>query len=301
MDRAEAKKQLICKSYSIKPELYDLFVNSADDEQARQAFAASFAIPVGERVQPISTVRNLYGVRYIPAGQLAIFPKRFGQIDAWIVPRVGEIPQNVVVGDDVMVNTFKIAAAVEWDIDYARDGRWDVVEGAKQEFADSLVRQEETEGWKLIKAAVKTGNTVSVGSETTLTKTLLNKMITHMRSYRYTPTTLYCSPTRAGDIRDWATTDTGGANIDPVTQREIFVKGYLGTIYGVDIIELDTLDDKEIYLFDQTRMGVMPIRGELVTYDDVTATRRMRNGIYGWEEIGFCVMDADAIVKGTTS
>lgn len=303
MNRAEANRLFMCKQYDIKPELYDLFVSSADNEEARQAFAASFSIPVGERVQPISTVRNIFSVRPIPAGQLAIFPKRFGQIDAWMIPRLGEIPQNVVVGDDVMVSTFKIAGAVEWDIDYARDGRWDIVEGAKQEFADSIVRQEETEGWRLIAAAVTTGNTVTMSGETTLTKRLFNSMITKMKARRYNPSVIYVSPTRAGDIRDWATvTATGNfGSIDPVTQREIFVNGNLGSIFGVNIVELDTLADTDVYLFDTTRLGVMPIRGELVTYDDPVAPRRMRNGIFGWLEEGFCVMDEDAIVKGTIS
>jgi hypothetical protein len=184
-------------------------------------------------------------------------------------------------------------------MDYARDGRWDIVEGATIEFADALVRQEESAGWQLIRAAVLTGNTVTTG-EGVFSKHLINTMITTMRAYRYNPQVIYCSPTRAGDIRDWAqVTASGSTSIDPLTQREIFVKGYLGTVYNVNIIELDTLTNNEVYLFDTDHFGVMPIRGELATFDDPTAPKRMRHGIFGWEELGLCVTDAKGVVKGT--
>jgi len=295
----EAQRDFVCAQYKIKPELYDLFLSSATDEQARQAFAASFSIPVGVHIPPIATIRNIFGVRPIPPGQLAVFPKRFGTINAWQIPRVGEMPQNVVTGDDIFVQTFKIGSSVEWDIDYARDGRWDIVEGAMIEFADSIVRQEEAAGWQLIRSAVLPQNTVTTG-EGVFSKHLINTMITTMRSYRYNPQVIYCSPQRAGDIRDWAqVTASGSTSIDPLTQREIFTKGYLGTIYNVNIIEYDQLANNEVYLFDTDHLGVMPVRGELATFDDPVAIKKMRHGIFGWEEIGLCVTDSKGIVKGT--
>lgn len=268
------------------------FKATADNEQMRTAFAASLSVPVLKNIPPQTSVRDIFAVDVLPAGALAEYPIDLDDIETAIVmPRLGAVPQNLVTGDSLIVPTFEVANSVEWKISFVRDGRFNIVERALEKLAESFVRLEEASGWAVIRASVGPENTITT-TETGLTKKAFNELITYMNKTGYVAKDIYCSPNRAKDIRDWTYT-----TIDPTTQREIFQAGGLNQIWNVQLHELRSLGDDEVYLFDTTRYGVMPVRTELTTYDDPTAIRRLRNGVLAWEEIGFACIDKKAVVK----
>lgn len=268
------------------------FKATADNEQMRTAFAASLSVPILKNIPPQTSVRDIFAVDVLPAGALAEYPIDLDDIETAIVmPRLGAVPQNLVTGDSLIVPTFEVANSVEWKISFVRDGRFNIVERALEKLAESFIRLEEESGWAVIRASVDAANTVTT-TETGLTKKAFNELITYMNKTGYAGKIIYCSPNRAKDIRDWTYT-----TIDPVTQREIFQAGGLNQIWNVQLRELRSLGDDEVYLFDTTRYGVMPIRTSLTTYDDPTAIRRLRNGVLAWEEIGFACIDKKAVVK----
>jgi hypothetical protein len=124
---------------------------------------------------------------------------------------------------------------------------------------------------------------------------LFNKIITDMRAVGATePNVIYVSPRRASQIRDWSATD-----IDDVTRRELFKQGGMGSVYGVNIVELRGLGDNELFMFDTTKLGVMPIRTGMTTYDKPDAINRLRAGVLAWEEIGFAIIDKRAMRYAT--
>jgi hypothetical protein len=161
---------------------------------------------------------------------------------------------------------------------------------------DSIVDLEESSGWALLRAACTAANTVTnVAPDTGLSKALISAAKALMESNRgYVPTVMYVSSNRAADIRDWEYT-----KIDPTTMREIFVDGGLGSIWNVDVKVVWFLADDEAYMFDNRsdRLGYMPVREQLKTYDDPTAIKKYRVGIIAYEEIGFGVLDTKTIVK----
>lgn len=268
------------------------FKATASDEDTRVAFAASLSVPVLKAIAPQTSVRNIFAVDEIPAGALAEYPIDLDDIEyAVVMPRLGAVPQNIVTGDSLIVPTFEVANSVEWKLSFVRDGRFNIVERALEKLAESFIRAEEKAGWDTIRGAIDASNTLT-HTATTLTKDLFNDMITEMRAVNgYNPTAIYLSPRRAKDLRMWADTE-----IDPDTRREIFKAGGMGSIWNVQLIELNTIPDTEIYLFDTSRFGVMPIRTKLTTYDDPTAIRRLRAGVLSWEEIGFAVIDKKAVL-----
>lgn len=268
------------------------FKATADDEVTRIAFAASLSVPILRAMAPQTSVRNIFAVDEIPAGALAEYPIDLDDIEtAVVMPRLGAVPQNIVVGDSLIVPTFEVANSVEWRLTFVRDGRFNIVERALEKLAESFIRLEEKAGWDTIKGAIDASNTL-VHSSTSLTKDLFNDLITEMRAVNgYNPTAIYLSPRRAKDLRMWADTE-----IDPVTRREIFQAGGMGSIWNVQLIELNTLPDTGVYMFDTSRFGVMPIRQKLTTFDDPTAIRRLRAGVLSFEEIGFAVLDKKAVL-----
>lgn len=268
------------------------FKSTATNEVNRVAFAASLSIPVLKAIPPQSSVRNIFAVDVLPAGALAEYPVDLDDIETAIVlPRLGAIPQNLVVGDSFIVPTFEVANSVEWKLSFVRDARFNIVERALEKLAESFVRLEEESGWAVIRASIDGTNTIG-GSHTSLDKNAFNDLITFMTKTGVTPTDIYVSPNRAKDIRNWTYT-----TLDPVTQREIFQAGGLNSIWNVALHELRSLADGEVYIFDTGRYGVMPIRQEITTYDDPTAIRRLRAGVLSWEEIGFAAIDKRGVAK----
>jgi hypothetical protein len=268
------------------------FKLTADDEEVRKSFAASLSIPVLKAVAPQTSVRDIFMVDELPAGALAEYPIDLDDIEtAVVMPRIGAVPQNIVVGDSLIVPTFEVSNSVEWKLTFVRDARFNIVERALEKLAESFVRAEEKAGWDTIRGAIDTSNTLST-TETTLSRKLFNQLITEMRSQGASePNVIYVSPRLASDIRDWGQTE-----IDETTRREIFKAGGMGSIYGVEIRELRSLGDGEVFMFDTSKLGVMPIRSKMQTFDKPDAINRLRAGVIAFEEIGFSVIDKRAML-----
>jgi hypothetical protein len=75
-----------------------------------------------------------------------------------------------------------------------------------------------------------------------LSKELINKMIVGFKRIGRTLTDLYVSPEDAADIREWTDTD-----IDPVTRREIFQAGGMGSLWNVTLHEVQHLGATGLY------------------------------------------------------
>lgn len=275
-----------------------LMQSVAEDPKMRRAFAASLTLPVRQVVAEQSSVRQIFIPDPLPAGALAQYPCDFGETTAWVLPRLGATPVNIVDGEDVLVPTFELKTRYALKMSYARDGRFNVVDRVKQRISNDIIKQEEEAGWSIIKASVLPQNTVQVsGTEGTyFSKKIVNEMIAKLESYGFTPTLLVCSVNSAAEIREWDNT-----KLDEATRREVFQNAGLKSIWGVTILPLRRLGDNEAYLFDTTRYGVMPERQQLVTFEDPTVVPDLMLGFIGYEEVGFGVVDTRAVVKAVIS
>jgi len=277
----------------------ELLKTSVASENNRQAHAGSWATMVEEQLPVLSTVRKIFTVDQIEPGTAPTYQLDLPYISAWLMPRMGAVPTNLVQLEEVTINTYEMVGDVEYKIRDAEQGRLNVIERAQQRLTDSIVQLEETDGWTVLEAAVTTGNTVSVSGESGLTKPVINAGFQKMESRRdYKVTEIFVSSNRYANIRDWTST-----TLDPVTQREIYVDAGLNSIWKANINVAYNLTDDEVYFVDArpNLLGFMPIRGSLRTYDDPTTIKKLRVGIIAHQEVGFGVMDANRIIKATIS
>lgn len=277
-------------------EKVELMKRIAHDPEARQAFAASLSLPLLQRVREETSVRKIFAEDELPSGALPRYPVEFysSEMKALMIPKQGaEIPMVQIEGDEVTVPTFVLSYGASFNIFYARDGRYNVREAVLRTLTDAFVKAEEEEGWKLVRAAIGPNNTLQIPGETTLSKNLISEMIVYFDKKGYRPDLLVCSVKRAADIRLWGTEE-----LDDSTRREVFRQGGMGSIWGVDILPLRRLADDEVYMFDTSRFGVMPIRERLQVFDDPTAIKQLKVGLLAYEELGFAVIDNTAVVKG---
>ena len=270
------------------------FRKTIASRESREAHAAAFGELILKELPSEASVRSIFTVDVLPAGASPLYTIDIDTIDAWVLPKMGQHPINLVSAEEVTIPTWELTGDVTYKLQFARDGRFNVGERARLRLMDSIVDQEESAGWTLLRAACSATNTVTAVG---LTKALISNAMALMESNRgYQPTDLYVSSNRAADIRNWDYT-----TIDPTTQREIFVDGGLGSIWNINIKVVWFLEDTEAYLFDsrENKLGYMPIRNPLVTYDDPTAIKKYRVGIIAYEEIGFGVLDSQCIVRLT--
>lgn len=273
-------------------EKIELFKSTANDEGARRALAASFSLPLLKSVDEQSIVRRLFAVDVLPPGAPATYPMDFPDIEAWVMPGRGQVPQNIISGAELNIPTFEIATSAEWKMQYARDGRFNVAERAMLKVRDAIVREEENAGWATIKAAVLQDHDVEP-EDNYLSKSALNELFKTMQSNRgYNVDVICVNAVRAGDIRGW-----GWKDIDDTTRREVFKNAGMGSIWGAQIVIVDRLGNDEVYGIDTDKMGIMPIREEIQTFDDPSSVAKLRVKVVAFEEVGFAVVDPKAIVK----
>lgn len=241
-----------------KEELVKLFkasaaVSGSGQLDAFKDFAAALTIPILQKLELESIMRSLFSVEKLGPGAQASYPIADDMYDVpvWLLPGLGYIAQNFIegVGEEVFVPTFDTAASADWKVQYALEGRTDVLQKAIAKVAKELAQYEEDAGWNVIVPAV-TSAWVAQGllpgrpaplyevapaspGAGYLSKELINKMIVGMKRAGRTLTDLYISPEDAADIREWTDTD-----IDPVTRREIFQAAGMGTIWNVAMHEV---------------------------------------------------------------
>lgn len=64
--------------------------------------------------------------------------------------------------------------------------------------------------------------------------------------------------------------------------------------------EVTTVGETQIWGFDRSVNDsfVMPIKSEFQVFDDPVLHRQQKQGIYGWEEVGFAVLDSRPLSLG---
>ena len=278
-------------------ELLELFAKTGDahnedSASARTAFAASLALPLRKEIEKNNIARTLFWVDELTADAQPVYELDIKPISAYVLPRIGSAPQNIVGVEDINVSTFEVTSSIEWKLQLARQKRINIVQRKALSLKNAITDLENKAAWELIRGAVQDSRTVE-STATKLTKTVYNEGFQMMQSMdEYNPDVILLNAKRAGDVRDW-----GSVDLDPTTQREIWKKAGLGNIWGADIIIWNELPDDEVWYFDTSKLGVMPVRTKFVTYDDPTAIPKYRQRILGYEEIGLAVFDTNAIVK----
>ncbi len=247
-------------------EMQDLFRETANIQTpeglaAYRAFAAALTTPILQKIELESIMRQLFAVERLAAGAQAVYPVAEDfEIPVWVLPGLGYIAQNFIegIGEEVYVPTFTIDASADWKITYARDSRIDIAQRAAARAAKDLANYEEECGWRVILPAVTSSFSGKglLGSRPApiyeivpassgagyLSKELINKMIVGFKRVGRTLTDLYVSPEDAADIREWTDTD-----IDPVTRREIFQASGMGSIWNVQLHEIQHLGATGLY------------------------------------------------------
>jgi hypothetical protein len=230
--------------------------------RAQRAFAQALSEPLRQGVMDEDSLGDIYEREVLQAGAQAHYPLDIikpGEEDnfvAFTYQNQNRIPERRVEADELWVPTYKIANAMDWDVDIARDARFDLIARALEVYRMGYTRKLNYDGWTTILAAAAqrglaigsaagaalpfTGHVIQ-GSHTLggeFTKELVSRMIIGMirgaggNAVRTNMTDLYCSVEAVADMRAWNASD-----VDDFTRRELITQGRdqhgLANLYGV--------------------------------------------------------------------
>lgn len=312
-------------------------LNKAEALLAQAELAKALELPLREGVMSGDILNGIFEVISLTSNATAEFPLDFlapgteKDFVAYTIPNHGYIPERNINGDYVMVPTYDIGNAIDWNLKFARDARWDIVNQAMNVLQLGFVKKMNDDGMHtLISAGVDRNIVVydSTAAAGQFTKRLVSLMKTVMRRNgggnsssinRGKLTDIYLSPEALEDIRNW-----GVDQVDEITRREIYVAGdgTLNRIFGVNLHDIDELGEGQEYQsFFTTELGasmagsdveivigldlsrknkfVMPVREMPQIFEDDTLHRQKRAGLYGWAEMGFAVLDNRGVVIGS--
>lgn len=242
---------------------------------------------------------------------------------AYVMPRQGYIPQREVQGDYVQLPAFKVADAIDCELDYIDNGLWDVMGPMADVLAAGFIKKINDDVWHTALAAAVDRNIVvfdADASQGQLTKRLFSLgqstmkrngggNSTSMNKFRLTD--VYGSVEAKADVFNW-----GVDIVDEQTRRTIYMSpdGTVFNILGINLHELFELGvgqeyqnffanelsgslpsgDEEILIgFDLTKTStnVMPIRKRLEVKTDPGLHRYGKFGIYGTMAYGAAWLD----------
>lgn len=289
-------------------EKVQLLKSIASDETgvSRKDYIQSRAAVLLPLIGTQPTVRKIFKPEVLTGDAQAKYLVSFDYTElATYLPKVGSAVVRHLESDELYIPTFGIEAGAAFPMDIAEQGRIDVAAEATRLLGDRVIAKEEAAGWATIKQTFLLLNTgvqrvyCSGSSEAfhSFSKKAVNKMAIQMDLQRRQLTDIFISPQSMGDVREWST-----SSIDYLTQREIFVNGGLPgeSIWNIrlnKVYDSNLVANTEAWGFDVRTFGKMPIRKELVTYEDPTAILRWEIGMIGRELVGFGVTDSYAVVK----
>jgi hypothetical protein len=280
-----------------------MFKAIAESPQSRSDYAASRAQVILPLLETQSTIRAIFNPEILPAGAQATYDIPFDDVNcAWVMPQIGGIPQIQVEGTEIYVSTFGIDAAVQWQMDVAKQGRFQVGERATNLLKNKIIEQEELAGWSLIKAhAAVLGDDQKVSAPNGLTVDAFNDIVTAGDLLRRKVTDIYVSPKRFADMRKWVT----ATDLSDGLKDKAFAAAGLIEVWGVRIhrvYDSKLVSDDKGYAFGQRdgyTYGVMPIRQTLQTFDNPIAIMEWKIGIMARENVGFAVFDEKGLIEVT--
>lgn len=309
---------------------------------AQAEMAKALSLPLQQGVLKGDIASGIFETVKFEPGQSVEFPLDFlapgteREFVAYTIPNAGALPQKNVEGDYVMVPTYDVGAAIDWNLKYSRDARWDIVGRAMQVLEAMFVRKNNDDAFHVLLASGAARGTVVSDDQATpglFTKRLVALMQNTMRRNaggnstslgRGKLTDLYLSPEAHQDILSWDLTQVSDAIRTSIFQS--FDSGGLARIGGVSLHDLDELgvaQDYEVY-FENVLGGtlpgtgaeqkleivigldlmnkdsfVRPVREEMQVFEDPTFHRSRRAGVYSWASGGWSALDSRRILLGS--
>lgn len=310
----------------------DRAVSLAAQEGYAQAMQTTLrqGLLVGDIVRMIYMQYPLGDENYLEFPLDMLAPGEEDEYIAYTQPGTGKIPEKHIEGDYVRVPYYRTANSLDWDLKFAQQANYPVMNRIAEIFQAGFVKKTNDDGWAVLIAAAADRNILIYDADAgagQFTKRLISLAKVAMKRNaggnsatlkRGKLTDVFFSHEGEEDVRAW-----GVDQVDFLTQREIYTAEdgaqSLTKVFGVNLHALDEFGEGQVYQqFYTDSLGaslqasdlelaigldlqnqdsfLMPIKEEVQVFNDDQMHRRQRMGIYGWAAQGFGALDARRVI-----
>lgn len=295
--------------------------STLDPQERRKVLAAAMTDPTGEGfaivgqelLLPIKDIidyegwsRKFYRVRPLSQGELFRIAKDV-RSTAWVVGQDGQSIESRVYGKYIQPTEFKVTSFPTVDIEDIYQMNFDVLDRAQDTARQEVELEEDKRGLALVDRAALTVNAVTTFS--TLSVSSLEDIRYQVERHRLVVGKFLINRAEVTDLVKTATGTAGTGHVDPVTERELILAGYVGNVLNAQIITAAGTGVEEVVpkgtvyaVTDPEYLGEMGVRVELFSEPfNMFSQRRLVKGWAFGEIIGFGIPAPRAAAKGVKS
>ena len=288
-----------------------VFEKTAEDEALiRQAFAdpsgESFARVGQALLNPIKEVIDYEGLarkclvpRTVKAGEVVRYDKDVF-VTSWQIGEDAETAESVVEGSYFYPSEFEITAYPSIEFKDKHRAQYDILARVQDRARQSIEHSEDVAMVNLLQAAGNAvNNTVFFA---TLNLAAFESLRYEIEQHRLVADKLVIHRQELSDI-----VNTLSTQVDPVTQRELIMAGYIGSLLNMKIVttagtqSFEILEPGEVIaLVDGEYLGGMPIRAELSSEPvNQTVNGKPRQGWFWYELLSMFIGNPAGIALGS--
>lgn len=266
-------------------------------EAGRQALGAQMAIPIRTQLDYQGMARRFFEIDVLGQGQIARYDRDINAFAATVTKK-GESVQFIVEGEYVEPITWEIFAPAAIRLKEIQQRRFNVLDRMQERIRIAVQVEEDTQFLALTETTVaaNTTNNPIITSTGGCSKDFMNQLSATIMKWDLPAYAYLMNFVSYSHLRSWKRND-----VDPVTQREIWQTGLVGTLWGIDLIVSRLVPNNWVYCYSEPRFtGVLPIRTDLILLPDDTPKEALI-GYVGYEELGMLLVNANSVARGTFS
>jgi len=227
----------------------------------------------------------------LPQGALARYERDVAAI-AHVISRRGAVPDQIQEGEEILVPTFEIAANPTVRLSEIKARRFYIVDRAQIKAKEAIQKEEDTNIFNALLAAVNNRATQIVTNVGTLSPASLNTAFRFVEEHDLVATKVVCHAQQYAAIRTF-----GKDFYDEATTREILTSGLFGHLWTADIHVSSRMPTDEVLICaSPDTVGAFPIRQD-ITVLPADDPKKLRLGWVIYEEIGIVVVNDYAVSK----
>lgn len=275
-----------------------ILASAVQDPEGFAILGQELLLPIKDLIDYEGLMRKVFRVRPLQQGEFFRIAKDV-RATAWVIGQDGQGIEARLSGRFVTPSEFKIGSFPTVDISDIYTMNYDVLDRAQDTARQEVELEEDKRGRALMDVAAQTTNAVTTFA--TLGVAALEDIRFQVERHRLVVEKFLINRAELSDI-----VKTMSSQVDPVTERELILAGYIGSFLNAMIITSAGTGVEEVVpagtvyaCTGPEYMGEMGIRVELFSEPfNMFAQQRFVKGWAFGEIIGFVIANPRSIAKG---
>lgn len=268
------------------------------DQEGFAILGQELLLPIRDILDYEGWTRKVYRVRTLGQGEFFRIAKDV-RATAWLIGQDGQGIESRLDGKFVQPDEFKLASFPSVDLEDIMTMNFDVLDRAQDTARQEIELEEDKRGIALLDIASQTVNAVTAFA--TLGVAAFEDVRYQVERHRLAVTKFLINRQEVSDI-----VKTMSAAVDPVTERELLLAGYIGSIMNAKIVTAAGTGVEEVVpagtfyaVVDPEYLGELGIRVELFSepYNQFAMQRLTKGWVFA-EMAGFVVVNPRGVAKG---